>query len=64
MAKKAKVNKSLCISCGTCVSLCPECFEFDADQKSTFKEGCKSEACDLDSVAEACPTAAIEVVED
>jgi ferredoxin len=61
---KAKVNKSLCISCGTCVSMCPECFKFADDGKSEFTEGCDSGSCDLSTVAEACPTAAIEVIEE
>jgi ferredoxin len=28
---KATVNKSGCISCGLCVTTCPEVFRFDAD---------------------------------
>lgn len=26
---KVEVNKDLCISCGACVSVCPEVFKFD-----------------------------------
>ena len=28
---RAKVDKDSCISCGACVSICPEVFEFDDD---------------------------------
>lgn len=60
---KVKIDKSLCIGCGTCASLCPECFEIDEDGKSHFKEGADSSKCDLKSVADACPVQAIIVEE-
>lgn len=28
------VNKDLCIGCGTCVALCPDTFQLDAEGKS------------------------------
>lgn len=64
MAKKAHVNKELCISCGTCISLCEQCFKFDENQKSTFLEDCDVNCCDLEAVADSCPTAAIDIIEE
>lgn len=34
MAKKAIVDQDSCISCGLCVSVCPEAFRFNASKKS------------------------------
>lgn len=31
---KAHVNKDGCISCGICVTLCPEVFQFDNEGKA------------------------------
>lgn len=54
-----KVDKSGCIGCGICVSLCPETFIFDADGKSEVIKNkitdCAKEA------AKACPVSVITV---
>lgn len=34
MAKKATVNKDLCIGCGLCTGVCPEVFAMGDDGKS------------------------------
>lgn len=57
---KIVVDKGLCIGCGTCISDCPDCFEFDDDGKSHPKE-CDQSCCDLKAVAADCPVAAITV---
>ncbi|MDD4689793.1 MAG: ferredoxin [Eubacteriales bacterium] len=31
---KAFVDKDGCISCGLCVNICPDVFQFDEDQKA------------------------------
>ena len=54
-----KINKDLCIGCGTCEALCPDVFKVNAQGKSeVIKEedlGCAKNA------AESCPVQAIEV---
>ena len=55
---KIEVDENLCIGCGHCASVCPECFEIGDDGKSHVKnEAC--ETCDLAEVAEDCPAGAI-----
>ncbi len=57
-----KVNQDLCISCGLCVSNCPEVFIWNDDEKASAPneqvdsemEGCVRDA------ADGCPTDAIE----
>ncbi len=61
MVNMVKVDKNLCIGCGTCVSVCPEVFELDKDGKSKLKEKAdlqKNEACIKDSIDQ-CPVDAI-----
>ncbi|NLJ57802.1 MAG: ferredoxin [Tissierellia bacterium] len=60
---KATVDRDACISCGLCVSICPDVFEMDDEDISVVKvdpipaefEECAKEAED------ACPTNAIIV---
>lgn len=60
---KAIVDRDACISCGLCVSVCPEVFEFDDEDISTViqdpveteNEDCAREAED------GCPTDAIHL---
>ena len=62
---KAIVHRDACISCGLCVSVCPEVFEFDDEDISTViqdpveseNEDCAREA------ADGCPTDAIHIEE-
>ena len=59
---KVEVFDDLCISCGVCISTCPEIFEWGDDDKAVAKvpevppgeEECAHEA------VESCPTAAIK----
>ena len=60
---KVKVDKSKCISCGVCISLCPDVFEFGDDGKSQVKTDAKFESCDLETVKSSCPVGAISVEE-
>ncbi|HHT38061.1 MAG TPA: ferredoxin [Mollicutes bacterium] len=58
---RAKVDKDSCISCGACVSICPEVFEFDDDG---FAVAIEEEINEDDfektkSAIESCPTDAI-----
>lgn len=58
-----KINKELCIGCGSCVSLCDDVFELSEEGKSQVKEGAdleKNADC-IDQAAISCPVQAIEV---
>lgn len=62
---KVIVDKSLCIGCGTCVSICGDVFEFGDDGKSQVKTDADV-AANAEKVKEAessCPVAAISVEE-
>ena len=60
--EKIKVNKDLCIGCGSCVSIAPDTFEFGDDGLAQAKEEEITE--DVKDAAEACPTDAIELNEE
>ena len=60
---KAFVDKTGCISCGLCVSICPGVFEFDDNRKA------QAEPCDVPegsvksavSARKACPVSVIDI---
>lgn len=54
------VNKEVCIGCGTCISACPDCFEFDDDGKSQVKPDGICE-CDQKEIVDDCPVRAISL---
>ncbi len=61
---KATVDQDTCISCGLCVSVCPEVFEYGDDEKAFSKvDGIPS---DQDESAiearDGCPVDAIDIV--
>lgn len=62
---KAVVNKDGCISCGLCVSTCPEVFSFDEDgiAEATGKLTDDNFA-SAESAKSACPVAVIDIVEE
>lgn len=53
-----KVDKEKCTGCGTCVSMCPDCFKISDDGKAESKNDCKCD-CNIDDVISACPVDAI-----
>jgi len=55
---KIVVDREKCIGCGTCVSLCPDCFEMK-EGKSSVKAEVEKCDCNLDEVIESCPVEAI-----
>jgi len=59
---KVSVDKSKCIGCGACVSMCPDVFEMSDDHKSVVKNS-DCEGCDCKAAASACPVGAITVTE-
>lgn len=57
-----KVNKEVCIGCGTCVNLCPECFKIGEDGKSeTLENHCD---CNPQEVVSECPVRAISATKE
>lgn len=58
-----RVDKDLCISCGTCINLCPDVFQFGDDGKSEVinERGC--DRCDCEEAADSCPANAITLDE-
>lgn len=55
---KTKVDKELCISCGACIDMCPDVFQYDDDGKAeAVSKECNG--CDCEEAADACPTDAI-----
>lgn len=62
MPKKAKING--CISCGTCVSICPEIFDFNDENLAVNVLGEDAELPEdlessIEEAAAACPVNAI-----
>lgn len=61
---KAVVNKEGCISCGLCVSTCPEVFSMDeegvAEANGKLDD---SNFASAESAKAACPAAVIDIVE-
>lgn len=61
MPAKFRVNKEKCISCGVCISVCPEGADWDEDGKSHIVDSEEMEKCGGETV---CPYGAIEEVEE
>lgn len=57
--KNFTINKEKCISCGTCVAICPEGADWDTDMKAKVKDSQALEKCGGKSL---CPYEAIEEV--
>lgn len=59
---KIKINENICIGCGTCASLCDECFEIKSGISHVKNVEC--DGCNLQDVASSCPVGAIEIDEE
>ena len=57
---KIKINKETCIDCGSCISICSDCFDFDDQDKTIVKPGKESDCPCADEAIDICPTQAIE----
>jgi len=57
---KVWVDKDLCIGCGVCSSMAPDCFELLDDGKAQTIEGADFNSCDIDEVIASCPVEAIK----
>ncbi|MFA6533589.1 MAG: ferredoxin [Patescibacteria group bacterium] len=57
-----RVDEEKCIGCGTCVAICPEVFELNAEGKAVVKPGVDLAAFadKIKEAIESCPTQAIE----
>ena len=55
-----KIIKEKCIGCGSCVAICPDCFEIGSDCKAEIKKGtdCKDDC--VKEAVDICPVDAIE----
>lgn len=62
---KACVDQDTCISCGVCVSMCPDVFQFNDDEKSYAIVDEVPEHLHDDAVAtrDSCPVDAIDIEE-
>ncbi|HMK47059.1 MAG TPA: ferredoxin [Methanocella sp.] len=60
------IDKELCISCGNCVDICPDVFNWDVDDKAIVVDagGCGTKCPDCQEAADSCPTNAITIQED
>jgi ferredoxin len=56
------IDRSLCSGFGTCAELAPDVFEVDAGGTATVRVGRSDDPAVLDA-ADACPMAAIQVIE-
>ena len=57
---KVSVDQDLCISCGACIDICPETFEWNEDDKAHSKGEVPGDVEDQAKEAvESCPTSAI-----
>lgn len=63
---KLKVNSDVCIGCGACQAICPECFEITDEGIATVKvEEIDNEYEETANDAkEGCPVSAIEELEE
>ncbi len=59
------INKEECISCGNCVDLCPEVFNWDEEGKAEVIDpnGCGNKCPSCEEAADSCPTNAITIEE-
>ncbi len=64
MAKQVVIDQQECISCESCVELCPEVFAMDEDTgKAYVLEGSDPELDCVEEAVVACPAACISVEE-
>lgn len=62
--KKLVVNSDACISCGACVSIDPEHFDFNENMVSHAISQENLEAESVQTAIDSCPTSAISIMEE
>lgn len=63
---KIKIDEEKCIGCGSCVAVCPDCFEMTDDNKARLKNEVADKECSDECTKEAvdiCPVQVIKVEE-
>jgi len=60
---KVKIDQEKCIGCGTCISIVPEIFKFNADNKAELVDGADltEHKEKINQAKDACPVQAISV---
>lgn len=56
---KIKIDRDVCIGCGSCAATAPDVFEMDDENKSRVKDPKGADKATIQSAAEACPVNAI-----
>ncbi len=59
---KLKIDEEACIGCGICQSLCPDCFLLENGTAKIINTNFKN--CNLNEIAENCPSQAILIEEE
>lgn len=59
---KIKIDEEKCIGCGSCVAVCPDCFEMTDDNKARLKDEITNTECVQEAV-DVCPVQVIEIEE-
>ncbi|MEA2088989.1 MAG: ferredoxin [Patescibacteria group bacterium] len=54
-----RINKDICIGCGTCESLCPEVFEMNDADKAKVKPKAPNGISCIQEAIDSCPVQAI-----
>ncbi len=57
--KKPVINEELCIGCGVCVSVAPDVFEMNDENKATVKADAKIDEATVQDAIDQCPVQAI-----
>ncbi|MCL5986149.1 MAG: ferredoxin [Actinobacteria bacterium] len=57
-----RVDKDLCTSCGNCIEIAPEVFEYDEDELSQVKNKAGADDETILEAAKSCPSDAIIVI--
>ncbi|WP_290596215.1 MULTISPECIES: ferredoxin [unclassified Archaeoglobus] len=60
---RVKVDRYLCVGCGTCEEICPEVFKLGDDGVSKVIGSCDDVDC-CEEAADNCPAGAISIEED
>lgn len=62
MARTPVVDQEACISCGLCISICPQVFRLDSAGKSFCHSPAGAPEPDIQSAIDGCPVQAIRWV--
>jgi ferredoxin len=60
---KIKINREICIGCGSCVALAHKAFELKGGKSSPKKDWQKEEIEKIVAAAQACPVGAISLLD-